>query len=183
MRTPSLCAGVFSLVVTLSLLSSSSPAFAQKSADRDLKAYGSYRLTMPKYKKYLAAMMNMAQAGSRNPKVASAMEDSGSLTSDQMVARLNGVSEARRAITGAGLTTRDYVLTQGALLQTGIAHGMMKQLKISPDSAIKAFGVSRANLEFVDKNEAEITRSMKETEAKMDALQGPDKDDGEDSDE
>lgn len=183
MRTPSLCAGVFSLVVTLSLLSSSSLASAQTSADRDLKAYGSYRLTMPTYKKYLVAMLNLAQAGSRNPKVAVAMEDSGSLTSDQMVARLNGVLEARRAITGGGLTTRDYVLTQGALLQAGMAHGMMKQLKLSPDSAMKAFRVSRANLAFIGKNEAEITRSMKEAEAKMDALQGPDKGDGEDGEQ
>lgn len=183
MRTSSLCSGVFSLVVTLSLLSSPSLASAQTSANRDLKAYGSYRLTMPKYKKYLAAMVNMAQAGSRNPKVLYAMEDSGSLTSDQMVARLNGVVDARRAVTGAGLTTRDYVLTPGALLQAGMAHGMMKQLKISPDSAIKAFGVSRANLEFVGRNEAEITRSMKEAEAKVEALMGPDEGDGEDSQE
>jgi hypothetical protein len=183
MRILSLCAGVFSLVVTLTLLSSSSLAYAQTSADPDVKAYGSYRLTMPKYQKYLAATVNLAQASSRNPKIGHAMEDFGSLTSDQIVARLNGVSDARRAITGAGLTTRDYVLTQGAVLQAGIAYGMMKQLKISPDSAIKAFGVSRANLEFVGKNEAEITRSMKEAEAKVDALQGPDEGDGEDSEE
>jgi len=183
MRILSLCAGVFSWVVTLTLLSSSSLAYAQTSADPDVKAYGSYRLTMPKYQKYLAATVNLAQASSRNPKIGHAMEDFGSLTSDQIVARLNGVSDARRAITGAGLTTRDYVLTQGAVLQAGIAYGMMKQLKISPDSAIKAFGVSRANLEFVGKNEAEITRSMKEAEARVDALQGPDEGDGEDSEE
>jgi hypothetical protein len=183
MRTPSLCAGVFSLVVTLSLLSSPSPASAQTSADRDRKAYGSYRLTMPKYQKYLTAMVSMAQAASRNPKIGHAMEDFGSLTSDQMVARLNSVPEARRVITGTGLTTRDFVLTQGAVLQAGIAYGMMKQLKLSPDSAMKAFGVSRPNLEFVGKNEVEITRSMKEAEAKVDALQGPDEGEGEDSDE
>jgi hypothetical protein len=159
MRTPSLCAGVFSLVVTLSLLSSSSLAYAQTSADPDVKAYGSYRLTMPKYQKYLVATVNLAQAASRNPKIGHAMEDSGSLTSAQMVAQLNDVPEARRAITRAGLTARDYVLTQGAVLQAGIAYGMMKQLKISPDSAIKAFGVSPANLELVGKNEAEIPRS------------------------
>jgi hypothetical protein len=72
MRTPSLCAGVFSLV-TLSLLSSSSLVSAQASADPDVKAYGSYRITMPKYQKYLAAMVTLAQASSRNPKVGSAM--------------------------------------------------------------------------------------------------------------
>ena len=183
MQTRFLCSGVFTLVATLSLLDSPSLASAQTSADRDLKAYSSYRLTMPKYKKYLAAMVNMAQAGSNNPKVLDAMEASGSLTNDQLVARLNGVPEARRAITGAGLTTRDYVLAQGAMLQAGMAHATMKQLKISPDSAIKAFGVSRANLDFVGKNEAEITRSTKEAEAKVDALQGPDEDGGEDSEE
>jgi len=62
MRIPSLCASVFSLVVTLSLLSSFPPAYAQTSADPDVKAYGSYRLTMPKYQKYLAAMVSLAQA-------------------------------------------------------------------------------------------------------------------------
>ena len=183
MRTPSWCFGVSSLMVTLALLFSSSLASAQMSGDRDLRAYSSHRLTMPKYKKYLAAMVNVAQAGSRNPKVGDAMEASGSLTNDQLVARLNEVPEARRAITGAGLTTRDYVLTQGALLQAGMAHGSMKQLKLSPDSAIKAFGVSRANLEFVGKNEAEITRSTNEAEAKADALMGSDEGDGEDSEE
>jgi hypothetical protein len=43
--------------------------------------------------------------------------------------------------------------------------------------------VSRAKLEFVGKNEVEITRSMKEAEAWVDALQGPDEGDGEDSEE
>jgi hypothetical protein len=43
--------------------------------------------------------------------------------------------------------------------------------------------VTCANLEFVGKNEAEITRSMKEAEAKVDALQGPDEGEGEDSEE
>ena len=183
MRTAPLRAGVLSLVVTLSPPSSSSLASAQTSADRDRQAYGSYQLTMPKYQKYLAAMVNLAQASSRNPKIGHAIEDFGSLTSGQMVARLNGVPEARRVITGEGLTTRDYVLTQGAMLQAGIAYGMMKQLKISPDSAIKTFGVSRANLEFVGKNEAEITSSMKEAEAKVDALQGADEGEGEDTEE
>ena len=138
---------------------------------------------MPKYQKYLAAMVSLAQASSRNPKIGHAMEDFGSLTSDQMVARLNGVPEARRVIMGAGLTPRDYVLTQGAVLQAGVAYGMMKELKLSPDSAIKASGVSRANLEFAGKNEAEITRSMKEAEAKVDALQGPDEGKSEDREE
>ena len=183
MRTPSLCSGLFSVVVTLALVSTPSLGSAQTSADRDLKAYSNYRLTMSKFEKYLAAMVNLARAAARNSKIGDAMEDSGSLTNDQLVSRLNSIPDARRAIAGVGLTTRDYVLIQGALLQASIAHSSMKQLKISPDSAIKAFGVSRANLEFVDKNKAKITRSMKEAEAKVDALQGPDEGDGEDSEE
>jgi hypothetical protein len=178
MRTPSQYAGTFSLVFTLSLLSSFSTASAQISADPDRKAYGSYPLTMPKYQKYLTAMVNLAQASSRNPKIGQAMEDFGSLTSEQMVARLNGVEEARRVITGTGLTPRDYVLTQGAVLRAGVAYSTMTELKLSPDSAVKAFGVSRDNLEFARKNEAEITRSMNEAEAKVAALEGDGEDKG-----
>jgi hypothetical protein len=52
---------------------------------------------MPKYQKYLAAMVNLAQASSRNPKIGHDMEDFGSLTSGQMVARLRKLVESLRA--------------------------------------------------------------------------------------
>jgi hypothetical protein len=178
MRIPSLCDAALSLVFTLTLLSNSSFASAQISPDRDTKAYGSYPLTMPKYQKYLTAMVNLAQANSRNPKIGHAMEGFDSLSSDQMVAQLTRVADARRVITSTGLTPRDYVLTQGAVMRAGVAYNTMKELKLSPDSATKAFGVSRANLEFVGKNDAEITRSMNAAEAKVDALEGNGEDKG-----
>ncbi|HUR94373.1 MAG TPA: hypothetical protein VMY76_07305, partial [Gemmatimonadales bacterium] len=42
-----------------------------------------------------------------------------------------------------------------------------KQLKLSPDSISRTTGVSKANLEFMQANEAEIERMGKELQAQM----------------
>jgi hypothetical protein len=94
-------------------------------------------------------------------------ENSGDLPLDQLVARYNAVPVVKSAITAAGMTPRDFALAQGAFLQAGMSYGLMKQLKLSPDSVIKTTGVSRANLDFFRVNEVEITRLNKELEAQM----------------
>ena len=102
------------------------------------------------------------------------------------MASYNKVPQVRSGISAAGLTTRDFVLTQGAFLHAGLAYALMKQGGFSPDSVIKATQVSRANLDFVRKNEAEITRLTKEAEAKAPALKeamGNEGDGGEDESE
>ena len=48
--------------------------------------------------------------------------------------------EAKAAITSTGLTTRDYVLTQWALLQTGMAYAMTKGTGATQDDMIKKAG-------------------------------------------
>jgi hypothetical protein len=171
MQAPVLRSSALLLAVGIGLLSHSSLAYAQTEGSRDLEAYSSYVLTMPKYKKYLAAMVTMAQAAERNPAaVGSAMEGSGELSIAQMVSRFDRVPEVRGAISKAGLTTRDFVLTQGAFLQAGMAYALMNQGNLSPDSVVKTTRVSRANLAFYQKNEAEITRLTKEAEAKAPAM-------------
>jgi hypothetical protein len=182
MRPNMLCSGAGFLVVAFHLLSAPSLASAQAEDDPDLKAYSSYQLTMPKYRKYLAAMVNMAQAAEHNPAVGRAFEGSGEQSIDQTVAAFNRVPEMRRAISGAGLTTRDFVLTQGTFLQTGLAYGLMKQAGLSPDSVVKTTQVSRSNLEFYRKNEVEMNRLYKEAEAKAPALKRADEENGAEAD-
>jgi len=148
-----------------------SPRLASaQDADPDLKAYNSYQLTLPRYKKYLDAMVNLAKAAEKSPAVGEALEGSGDQSIAQAVARYNKVPQVRSSIVAAGLTTRDFVLTQGAYLHAGLAYALMKQGGFSPDSAVKTTQVSRANLDFVRENEAEITRLTKEAEARAPAM-------------
>jgi hypothetical protein len=159
------------LLLGLIFPSLSNPTAARtQEDDPDDKAYYSYQLTMPKFKKYLAATVNLVNASQRTPAVEQAIDTSMNASIDEAVASFNRVPEARRGITDAGLTTRAFVLTQGALLQAGVAYGIMKEGGLSPDSALKIMPVSPANLDFVRKNEVEIARLTKEAEAKAPAM-------------
>lgn len=72
----------------------------------------------------------------------------------------------KAAVISTGLTTRDYVLTQWALLQTGMAYAMTKGTGATHDDMIKKAGVSKANMDFYAKNEAEINRLAEEAKAR-----------------
>lgn len=139
---------------------------AQSQADADLKVISAHTLTMPKYKQYLDATVNLANVAAKNPQLVGRLEGFGSGSLAEQVKLLDGVPQVRGAITAAGLTTRDYILTQGALLQAGMAYAMAKDAKVSPDTIIKQASVSRANFEFYQKNEAEIGRLAKEAQAR-----------------
>jgi hypothetical protein len=142
-------------------------AAAQGQGDKDLKAISAYTLTMPRYRQFMNAMLNVGKAAQKDSTIGAAFEGSGNLGLDQLVARYNSVPAVKSAITGAGMSPREFALAQGAFLQAGMSYGLMKQLKLSPDSVVKTTGVSRANLEFFSANEAEITRLNKDLEAQM----------------
>jgi hypothetical protein len=136
---------------------------AAQAADKDLAEISAYTLTMPKYQQYLAATQNLTEAAAANPE--STMEGPGSASIDEIVAKISAIPPAKSAITSAGLTVRDFVLMQGALLQTGMAYGMMKQFNISKDSVVRTAKVNPANLDFYANNEAEIKRLAEEADA------------------
>jgi hypothetical protein len=167
MTTRSWRSAALILVVVLAWLSYPSLVAAQEEDDPDSKAYRSYTLTMPKYKKYVAAMVNIAKAGQTNPKAENALEAIGESSIDESIAHLDRIPEVRRGITDAGLTTRDFVLVLGASLQAEMTNRMIKEQKMSPDAALEAFGASREQLAFMQKNEEEIARLNKEAKAKV----------------
>ena len=167
-------------LAVLSLTFAAPAASAQSQADADLKAISAYPLTMAKYKQYLDASLNVANVAVKDPSLKARFDGFGNKSLSEQVKVLDGVSQIKSAIGAAGLTTRDYVLTQGALLQAGMAYAMTKGTGVTVDSVIKTAGVSRANLEFYQKNEAEITRLAKEAEAK--APKPPPEADGADDD-
>ncbi len=154
------------------------PAAGQSQADADLKAISAYTLTMPRYKQYLDASVNVATAASKDPSLPPKFENFGNKSLSEQVKLMDGLPQIRSAITATGLTTRDYVLTQGALLQAGMAYAMTKGTGMSVDSVVRSSGVSRGNIEFYQKNEAEIGRLAKEAEARAPKL--PDADDEDD---
>jgi hypothetical protein len=153
-------------LATVALVLITPAASAQSSADADLKAIQAYTLTMPKYQQYLDATVNLANAAVKNPQLAGKLEGSGEKSVAEQVKLIDGVPEAKAAIGAAGLTTRDFVLTQGALLQAGMAYAMTKDANVPTEQVVQQAGVSRANLEFYQKNEAEIGRLAKEAEAR-----------------
>ncbi len=98
-----------------------------------------------------------------DPQLCQATERHGQLS--RWPSRSNSSTDSRRlgsAIAKTGLTTRDFVLAQGAALQAGMAHSLVKSGKLTADNAIKKPGVSRANLEFFQKNEARISRLVQD---------------------
>lgn len=145
-----------------------STALAQKSGDKDLKEISAYTWTMPKFKQLMTAMANLGKVARQDPKMASALEDSGNLTIDQSAARYGAVPPVKQALRDAGLTPREFAVAQGAWLQSAMSYGVMKQYKLSPDSVSRSTGVSKANLEFFRAHEAEIDQMGKELQA-----QGP----------
>ena len=165
----------------VALLALALPAIAAEAqSDADLKAIGATTLTMPKYKQYLDATVNLANVLVKNPRAGDAMEGMGEKSVPEQVKLLDAQPQVRGAISATGLTTRDYVLTQWALLQTGMAYAMTKGSGVSQDEIVKKAGVSRANLDFYANNEAEITRLAEEAKARTPQL--PDEDDAADED-
>ena len=156
-------------------------AAAQKPGDKDLKEISAYTFTLPKYKQLMTAMVNLGKAAQRDPKMAESLENSGSLTLDQMTARYGAVPPVKKAIVDAGLTPREFAVAQGAMIQAGMSYGIMKQYKLSADSVSKTTGVSKANLEFFRANEAEIERMGKEMQAQMPKEKASDEADAEGS--
>jgi hypothetical protein len=152
------------------------PAAAEaQQSDADLKAVSATTLTMPKYKQYLDATVNLANVAAKNPGLAEGMQGSGEKSIDEQVRTLESNPQVKAAVTSTGLSTREYVLTQWALLQTGMAYAMTKETGASQDDMIKKAGVSKANVDFYTQNEAEINKLAEEAKARTPAM--PDDDD------
>ena len=78
-------------------------------------------------------------------------DDANTRSIDAMVAEINAKPGAKEAIQSAGLTPREYVLFMFSMLQNGMAAWALDQPggKLPPD-------VSRANVDFYKKHEAEL---------------------------
>jgi hypothetical protein len=74
-------------------------------------------------------------------------------TLSEMAARVDAVPALAAAVRAAGLTSREFATAQLALLQTGLAHAL---LKASPAGTPPPAGVLKENLEFFRVHEKEL---------------------------
>jgi hypothetical protein len=128
----------------------------------DEAAIQSYRLEIGKMRRWKQAVANLMELKRTRPEVTEALEmNMEEFDANQVVARINSVPEARRAIESAGISARDYVLTIPALVGALFVHGMreggMNVGGSGPD-------INEDNVKFVAEHQAEIEQMMKDIE-------------------
>lgn len=147
--------------VALLVLAGNSPA-----QDADTKEVAAYRFTEATFAKYLRVSHALAALAKSMPADTSAdaesEDDEGAADSDlsiaELTARYDSIPGAKRAITSAGMTTREYVVFSFALLQAGLAATVVEQVgwdKLPPD-------VPRSNVEFYQRHKATLDSASAE---------------------
>ena len=148
--------------VALLVLAGNAPA-----QDADTKEVAAYRFTEATFAKYLRASRALAAAAKSMP-VDTASDardeedegdtDSGTKSLAEITAGYDSIPEARRAITSAGLTTREFVVFSFALLQAGMAAAVVEQVgwaNLPPD-------IARSNVEFYQRHKATLDSASAE---------------------
>lgn len=137
-------AGVIVMMVALL------PLLTAVAQNADTREIATYRLTDSTLTRYLRA--SRALAAVPTPRSAEDEKDEDDPSIALIAAKYDSIPAARRAITGAGLTTREYVVFTFALFQAGMAAWVVEQQgwsKLPPD-------VARANVEFYQRHKAQI---------------------------
>ena len=153
---------------------------AGSKGDAELADVQSYRLSMDKIDKMLAAQRILAaKAKAMTPAEREAMEARGESASDpnesldDMARKIDGEPMLRDAIREAGLSSREYVLITMSMMQTGMADGVLKMRpKDNQDSLIREMKANPDNIKFYREHQAEITAKSKAIEAEMKGANG-----------
>jgi hypothetical protein len=118
--------------------------------DADANEVQRYTLTDAGLAKYSKATKNLAsvEGGGLN---ACDDEDADGGSLDEIAAKIDAVPGAKAAIQSAGMTSREYVLFSMSLLQNGMAAWAASQ----PGGSLPP-GVSKANVDFLKKHDAEL---------------------------
>jgi hypothetical protein len=135
-------------------------ARAQASDNADVAEISRYRLTEAKLDKFVQATRNLAEAARQHPELAKEEKNDNNKTLTQMAALYDKHPPIKRAITSAGMTSREYITFMFAMLQAGMASWASQQpgAKVPPD-------VSRENIAFVDTHKEKLDALQKEFQA------------------
>jgi hypothetical protein len=151
--------------------SAQSPRSAAKTDVAGEREVGNYRLTVDKVEKYFAAMESAARAAKGKPEAdEKEPEDASEWTLEQWVAEYERDPVARREITKAGLSVREFAVLGFAMMTAGAANLILSmQPKADVDSLARELSANpatlRANLRFIRENEARLTAKRKALEA------------------
>ena len=154
---------------------SASASSGGTNADAELADIQSYKLSMDKIDKMLAAQRILAaKAKAMTPAEREAMEARGESASDanasldDMARKIDSEPMLRDAIREAGLSSREYVLITMSMMQTGMAESVLKMRpKDNQDSLIREMKANADNIKFYREHQAEITAKSKAIEAEM----------------
>jgi hypothetical protein len=155
-------------------------AIAGTKGDAELADVQSYKLSMEKIDKMLAAQRILAaKAKAMTPAEREAMEARGESASypneslDDMARKIDSEPILRDAIREAGLSSREYVLITMSMMQTGMAGGVLKMRpKDNQDSLIREMKANPDNIKFYREHEAEITAKSKAIGEEMKGVSG-----------
>jgi hypothetical protein len=140
--------------------------FGLQATSRTDKQHGdgelaAFRLSMEKLRKAAQAGKILEKLSETNPSLKSATQltkQSGLLSIDETVSRINDHPQARNAIESSGLSTKNYVLTMFCFEQSTQA------LFLKDDAGERHYapGVSKENVVFVKKHLRQINRLFSE---------------------
>jgi hypothetical protein len=149
------------ILVSLTLFGVARVASAQQADAAEVQRYV---LTEAALAKYTQATKNLAAVES-----ACEDQDSDAQSIDEMVAALNAITGAREALQAAGMAAREYVVFSLSLLQNGLAAFAASQ----PGGQLPP-GVSKANVDFVTKHNADLEQLAELQSEACDAAVGED---------
>lgn len=125
--------------------------------DADTKEVLRYTLTDAGLAKYTQAAKRLAALPGGGPGACddedSDDEDTEAQSLNEMAAILDAIPGAKAAIQSTGMTTREYILFSMSLLHNGVAAWAIGQ----PGGTLPP-GVSKANVDFVKKHDAELKK-------------------------
>ena len=124
-----------------------------RAQDADTAEVQRFVLTDAGLAKYSQATQKLAALPPDAATCADDEDDSGGQSIGQMVAKLGARPGAKAAVQSAGMGLREYVVFSMSLFQNGLASWALDQ----PGGKLPA-GVSRANVDFVRKHDAELKK-------------------------
>jgi len=136
-----------------------------RAADADEREIAAYRLSEGTLAKFIRASRAMAALQKPAPSETAEDDESGDDNTSiaDIAAMYDTIPPARRAITGAGLTTREYVVFTFALFQAGMGAFLVEQAgwdKLPPE-------IARENVLFYQRHKAQmdsVTAELKKAE-------------------
>ncbi|MDQ2901074.1 MAG: hypothetical protein M3Y07_14940 [Acidobacteriota bacterium] len=123
----------------------------------DVKLLSEYKLTMENVTKMALAAKSLNRSAAADPTLAKGLQGNGNQSLEAFIQRLNdSPPKVIAAITGAGLSTRDYVLTLTSLLLSEKGNRLREQGRLR--HLIQ--GMSAENLKFVATHKPQIKSLM-----------------------